>query len=184
MKKLIHYKLFHGTIKERSQQILKDGYNLSRGDQHWLGNGIYFYEQFGLANIWATKLAAAKFTEPVVLYSDVEIPKALILDLTNYNDRKRFETTTRQFYENYIATCGKETTNEQYWVKMRSALCNLFCEATGTMLIRAELQQNMDAENNIFMRKLGFSVNNQIQICLRNKKYVTRTYESESEVIV
>jgi hypothetical protein len=34
---------FHGTDIRSSKEIVKSGFQVSKGDQHWLGNGAYFF---------------------------------------------------------------------------------------------------------------------------------------------
>lgn len=34
---------FHGTDIKSSKEIIKSGFKVSKGDQHWLGDGAYFF---------------------------------------------------------------------------------------------------------------------------------------------
>lgn len=34
---------FHGTSIDSAKEILKSNYELSIGDNHWMGNGVYFF---------------------------------------------------------------------------------------------------------------------------------------------
>lgn len=45
--------VYHGTTKENAESIVRDNYmRESRGDRHWLGDGIYFYCDFLYALRW------------------------------------------------------------------------------------------------------------------------------------
>lgn len=36
---------YHGTLPERAQKILREGFKISDGPDEWLGSGVYFFEQ-------------------------------------------------------------------------------------------------------------------------------------------
>ena len=47
---------YHGTKSENVDSILKEGFKIKKskkGDNHWLGHGIYFYSDYELADWWA-----------------------------------------------------------------------------------------------------------------------------------
>ncbi len=44
---------YHGTNKEAADKIMERGkFLISKGDKQWLGDGIYFYPNFGDAYNW------------------------------------------------------------------------------------------------------------------------------------
>lgn len=45
--------VYHGTTKENAESIVKENcIKGSRGDRHWLGDGVYFYRDFWYALRW------------------------------------------------------------------------------------------------------------------------------------
>ena len=69
---------YHGTTETFAQNILKEGeYHLSCTNKEWLGNGIYFYEQFSDAYNWRPKSGEEK----VVLHSVINITDDEYLDI-------------------------------------------------------------------------------------------------------
>jgi len=49
------YEAYHATAEECVPFILKDKFAYKFDDEHWLGNGIYFFIDIDLAKWWATK---------------------------------------------------------------------------------------------------------------------------------
>lgn len=45
---------YHGTYAHLVPCILKNGFRCRRNEEHWLGNGIYFFLDIELAKWWAT----------------------------------------------------------------------------------------------------------------------------------
>ena len=77
-------KLFHATDMSRVEPILKNGFYCKHSEDHWLGNGIYFYFDFRLAQWWATNPTSKfgiKITNSAILFVDISIDKSKILDL-------------------------------------------------------------------------------------------------------
>lgn len=44
---------YHGTFEECSTKILDDGFTHSERKDHWLGQGIYFFDDSDFATWWA-----------------------------------------------------------------------------------------------------------------------------------
>lgn len=40
---MIRFSGFHGTNLDHTFSIIKNGFEPSSGDDHWLGDGIYFF---------------------------------------------------------------------------------------------------------------------------------------------
>ncbi len=89
--------LYHGTDKKCAERIVVHGFKFKASDEHWLGNGVYFYLDSDLANWWTTKPSArfgSTINEPVVLTFEIEISSDKILDL-------RFLSGYRQCLDSY-----------------------------------------------------------------------------------
>lgn len=77
-------KLFHATDESRVQSILKGGFVYKPNDEHWLGNGIYFFLDYDLARWWSTnpsKKFSVKISEPAILCVDLTISSDDTLDM-------------------------------------------------------------------------------------------------------
>lgn len=90
----IYLKGHHGTDLDSSEEILKSNYQKSIGDEHWLGDGVYFFinglscdtqnlaKEWAKAQSWDNENKKYKYTNIVVLESEIQINKENLLDLT------------------------------------------------------------------------------------------------------
>lgn len=70
MQKIIGY---HGTKERFVDSIINDSFKIAtpqRGDNHWLGHGIYFYSDYELAEWWAR----TKVTRQNKKYGNNDVP--------------------------------------------------------------------------------------------------------------
>lgn len=84
-RKVIRLKLYHATDESRVQSILNGGFVCKTNDEHWLGNGIYFFLDYDLARWWSTnptKKFSVKISKPAILCVDLNILSDDILDLS------------------------------------------------------------------------------------------------------
>ena len=71
---------FHGTSLNAANEIINSHkFNLSTGNKHWLGDGIYFYENINDAFAW--KGTDESSVAEVVLFAVLDIDKTRYLDL-------------------------------------------------------------------------------------------------------
>jgi len=84
-------KAFHGTTHESARSILTDGFAYSSGNEHWLGDGVYFFvEGLGYApdkaaELWAEYRAFKKKSQfCALLASKISVDNQRFLDLTTY----------------------------------------------------------------------------------------------------
>jgi hypothetical protein len=81
----INIKGFHGTTEKNADEILKNGFQISKNDEDWLGEGVYFFID-GISNPLLSAIEWASNTHGqsncAVLESDILIEAKDILDLT------------------------------------------------------------------------------------------------------
>lgn len=85
-------KLFHGTDYEKALMIKDEGFSIKISDEHWLGNGIYFFADYSLAKWWTTK-PTQKFGGQIKERAIIECSlkeDISILDLRNLDQYKKF----------------------------------------------------------------------------------------------
>lgn len=85
-KKINKISLFHGTTLDRGKSIAKNGFAISKGEEDWLGSGVYFFldgvtSGLKCAQGWAQNTHNKQ--SYCVLKATIEIPSALIFDLTS-----------------------------------------------------------------------------------------------------
>jgi hypothetical protein len=71
---------FHGTSIERAERILAHGFEISRNDYDWLGDGAYFFQE---APVRAMEWARLRFgTEAAVVGAEIDLDGCLdLLDI-------------------------------------------------------------------------------------------------------
>ena len=118
--------LFHGTDAACAETIMINGFKCNKSIEHWLGNGIYFYLDEGLAIWWTTRPTnkyGTNITKPAIVKCTIELSENKILDLRKINDYKKVVDLFKDFYNTYIIYKGdKIPTMEQ----IRSAFFD-FC---------------------------------------------------------
>jgi len=67
---------YHGTEYSNRQKIINNGFLFNRRDDHWLGQGIYFYDNFELAKWWVSKK-----TYCTVFKVKIQVDSIFFLDL-------------------------------------------------------------------------------------------------------
>ena len=85
---------FHGTSVNSAKEILKFNYNLSIGDNEWIGNGVYFFvtgissvpaeqaKKWSIAQSWDNILKSHNYKRYCVIKSSIEVDDSNLLDLT------------------------------------------------------------------------------------------------------
>ena len=82
---------YHGTSKESADAIIKDKkFRISNGEEQWLGDGIYFYPDFGDALNW--KYNDNDADVEAVIHAIIRIDDDEYLDLDNEEAKKLFLT--------------------------------------------------------------------------------------------
>jgi len=84
----------HGTSLESAKKILASNYELSIGDDEWLGDGVYFFvngvstktldlaEKWAITQSWSKEDKILKYSEYCVLQSNIQVDEFEFLDLT------------------------------------------------------------------------------------------------------
>ena len=86
---MINFDGYHGTDNAHVRSILTTGFNLSVGDSHWLGDGIYFFVK-GKSN---------KYDHFSVLKTEISVEESNFLDLTEPEGLEIFEYIKRKSAE-------------------------------------------------------------------------------------
>ena len=76
--------VYHGTDYSVAQKIQKEYFTIKQNKFHWLGNGIYFYQDKDLAKWWASspsKRFGTEIINPAIISAEINLKKANLLDL-------------------------------------------------------------------------------------------------------
>lgn len=73
---MIEFTAYHGTSEASCRNILHGGWQPSIGIRHWLGDGIYFFENEEDAWVWARRIRTG-----TVLAADIRVKDDRMFDL-------------------------------------------------------------------------------------------------------
>jgi hypothetical protein len=89
---------YHGTEEQYVDDILKKGFTHHFREDHWLGQGIYFYTDFQLAKWWADTKFKKLGKQPAVIKALIEVDEAAFLDLDTLSGMDFFFKTTKDLF--------------------------------------------------------------------------------------
>lgn len=86
------YECYHGTIRERAENILAKNFNKSTKNNEWLGWGVYFFDKVSAARSWAIleRNKQPRKTQAAVLTVSILFEIGSFLDLDKPDIMKRF----------------------------------------------------------------------------------------------
>lgn len=99
--KELEFTVFHGTDLSVATDIINNGFQCKLSDEHWLGNGIYFYEDFSLAQWWTknkTKKFSMNITNPAIIECKIKIASDRVLNLCELNGFKLYTELLDSFF--------------------------------------------------------------------------------------
>lgn len=108
----------HGTSLASAKLIQGDDYRLSKGDEEWLGDGVYFFvegvnsntsnlaKEWAVAQSWDNKSKTHKYQQFAVLKSVIEVKEENLLDLTIKEGIEVLEYLVDKYLDK-IKTIGK-----------------------------------------------------------------------------
>lgn len=84
---------FHGTSKVKANAILAEGYKPSKGDDQWIGDGVYLFvdgigvglenaKEWALYKAWDNKTKRNTYPFYAVIKSSIEVDEDKMLDMT------------------------------------------------------------------------------------------------------
>ena len=80
---------YHATDKTCAADIIQNRFILKANCTHWLGNGIYFFNDKCLADWWTTNPTnkyGVEIKSPAIVKVTIDIPREKVLDLRNLDE--------------------------------------------------------------------------------------------------
>lgn len=125
---------YHGTDRGCAEKILQGGFRVKPSEEHWLGNGVYFYLDRSLAQWWTTRPTrkfGGEVREPAILECVLE-PSGKVLDLRRLDDYRWFA----EEYAAVIAYLAEQAHVEQVSFKrLRCMFCDYLHKRYGVDLL-------------------------------------------------
>ena len=119
---------YHGTDYSIAQKIIIEGFKFKRNPEHWLGNGIYLFQDYSLASWWTTQPSAkfgSKVETPAIISCNIKTSDDKILNLLKLEDYVQFsEIFEDEFYPIYQTRHPHKAPS---WKQLRCAYCDYLC---------------------------------------------------------
>ena len=96
------YTAYHATDKHNVESIISNNFTFNKSDEHWLGNGVYFFIDVALAREWGKKTPTKKFgtiNEYAIIKAIIEVDDDYVCDLTMLDDYKFVAQKFSEFCE-------------------------------------------------------------------------------------
>ncbi len=93
---------YHGTDSEIAKAIVASKFVCGYNDAHWLGNGIYFYEDEALAKWWTTNPSnkfGSHVTKPALVKCKISIDKKRVLDIRTLEGYNQYIEEFDKFFD-------------------------------------------------------------------------------------
>lgn len=190
---------YHGTCSKYRYNIEKDGLDpveCKHRDDHWLGQGVYFFDDYDKALWWATNISSQNGSCGAIIFeSCIEAPDEEVLNLDDNKQLDAFMTETLKTLDEVQKSCsGKMPIFED--ANFRAVFFDYFKKKNGISVIIGTFQKEFagyTTKRNYSERELQKKIMNIIgikfrerQICVSKKECIKSTkliYNEEEEVI-
>lgn len=187
----VTYKGYHATAKENIKSILTNGFYMSRPkSNHWLGKGIYFFEDLYYAVEWQMIGVLKRDVEE---YDELNRKSGIIvseIDMDNYTTLNISEPYGYSIFKELLNVIKKYYSNSEYEENLRKGDIHLI-----KILEQIEIEtgqkylSNFDVLCSIYPKPIKSEENKnkigdfmkcaQKQICVKNKKAIIESKEYE-----
>ncbi|SLK17489.1 MULTISPECIES: hypothetical protein [unclassified Paenibacillus] len=179
-------KLYHGTFRERGQRIIfANKMEISKGDNHWLGNGSYFFVEALYAYKWILDMYLGRFLKHDGEFSDENLIKNYMILKANFHDQCRvFDLTSAEHKITFDQVYLQLNQKKEYSDKFREmeiadgVVINYMFDVMNYTnefdIVRAIFIPNSNNYKNTQTR-IGFMP--QEQICVKNSEMVKEIIE-------
>ena len=108
----ISLKGYHGTCSFARKSIESKGLDpeaTTKRNNHWLGNGVYFFEDFAIAKWWAVGVASKNHGSlPIIYGACIVVEEKQGLDLDNNEEQAKFRHFVEEKLKDIEALCKED----------------------------------------------------------------------------
>ncbi len=116
---------YHGTSVDNANNIVSNGFTISAGDEHWIGDGIYFFikglfknpdesaKKWAIANSWDNDSKKHKYSNYGTIEANISIDEDTFWDLTSSDGIETFNYL-RDKYVEAISKAGKRLKDKDF----------------------------------------------------------------------
>lgn len=152
---------FHGTDLANTVSIVRKGFIPSKGDDHWLGDGIYFFldglsrtpdtqaENWAIAQSWDNKENRRRYNSFAVFEAEIQISEDMCLDLRTADGIEVFTYFVDKFVDHIQKTNRKlkfvdglmiNLAREEELIPMKAVIGNFFIKFTKERIEKINLR--------------------------------------------
>lgn len=95
---------YHGTDSKVVNNILNNGFTCKTSKEHWLGDGIYLYEDKKLAEWWTTNPTEKHgiiIEKPAIIECYIEVEEDKVLNLCTLEGYERYVRKYNSFFNDW-----------------------------------------------------------------------------------
>lgn len=190
---------YHGTCSKYRDSIEKEGFDprkCKHRSDHWLGQGVYFFDDYEKALWWANSISSKNGNcGSVVFKVSIEAPDDAVLNLDDKDQLDHFITQTLQMPEDIAKECGgKMPVFDDR--KFRAVFFDYYKEKNDISVIIGTFEKDIAGytakrsfaereKQKKFLKYIGIYYHER-QICVSRKECIKSTelvYNEEDEVI-
>lgn len=176
---------FHVTDKSNVGSIMANGFTYNKNTKHWLGNGIYFFDQINLAEWWSNKsnkLNYGKIKEPAILEVFIEDEDNHIADLRKFEVYNFFNDKYTEYKKAILNKRYQDSVNED---EIRCAFFEWIKSKADINIVIAVFYKNSFNEiltTNNELKNIGIKFP-EVQICVYNNKVISDIVEKGEQYV-
>lgn len=121
---------YHGTNYNIAKLIVSEGFTFKKNPEHWLGNGIYLYQDYSLAKWWTTNPThkfGSNINEPAIVSCNLHLNEDKIINLLKLEDYFQFSDIFEE--EFYVRYKQQHPLKPPTWSQLRCAYCDFLSKA-------------------------------------------------------
>ena len=95
---------YHGTDLSVAEEIVNNGFSCKTNKEHWLGDGIYLYQDKMLAEWWTTKPTnkhGMEINQPTIIECHIEVEDHKVLNLCTLQGYKSYIEKYNSFFNTW-----------------------------------------------------------------------------------
>lgn len=187
----ITYIVYHGTDCISAKKIMQTNFIYKRRSNHWLGNGIYFFEDYKQAKWWSEIISKKQKLLAVIIEVKLEVESDKILDLRETSAMLMFLDRANRILEGISKNDKEPISTDKH--KLMCIVCDYYKIEYNIDLIIKNFSKdykssflNLDTTKKNVMQLLGLNYQ-EVQYCvssnqiIKNKKII---YEDGDDMYV
>lgn len=155
---------YHTTYIIYKDSILKNGFYLSKNNNEWLGEGVYFWDNEKNALWWKQN---SKILERCVFVCELKCMINNYLDLDNKMEMSKFESYLNDYLRSY-STSKLAKPKFKNADECRKFFCDIYCSHNNICILSFTFEHDI-------INKFGFKTGalERRQICVRNPECIS-----------